>query len=226
MLQSLEHPVRLISSSPKSLEISKMSSQYSCHLCDKTYTRRSTLNTHIAHIHREIPRVACPHCAIQVRNLYSHLRQVHTTHTEHVCGFCDKPFPYRSSLKLHVRAKHLSTKYECPDCGSQFSWADSLKRHRDAVHQQMVFNCDFCDYQSSYKQDLKPHFQSIHQLRRYSCDRCTHEFRSVRALKRHQRAKHENIQITCPSCGFKTGYQGNLNRHILSQHQRGYGSGQ
>ena len=58
-----------------------------------------------------------------------HVESVHLGLKPHVCEYCSKPFPQKTSLDIHVRSVHTQERsVKCPFCPAAFS--DPARRHK------------------------------------------------------------------------------------------------
>ncbi|KAI8886185.1 hypothetical protein K501DRAFT_322050 [Backusella circina FSU 941] len=78
-----------------------------CTICNTTYTKRSTLKTHIREKHLEPIQIECeyPGCdsVLQSKRSYrTHVLTKHEQNNKHKCDICSKGFPYTSLLKKHA----------------------------------------------------------------------------------------------------------------------------
>ncbi|KAI8124932.1 Hypermethylated in cancer 1 protein [Lucilia cuprina] len=74
-----------------------------CTICEKSFTKRASLNAHMITVHRRIRK--------------------------HKCTDCDKIFGKRSNLINHMRIHSGEKPFECPSCSWKFAQSSALKRH-------------------------------------------------------------------------------------------------
>ncbi|KAL1378053.1 hypothetical protein pipiens_015850 [Culex pipiens pipiens] len=75
----------------------------SCPICNKTFSRKTSLLNHI-------------------RN--------HTAEKKYVCEYCQKGFSQQANLRNHVRIHTNERPYVCVDCGKAFTQITNLNNHR------------------------------------------------------------------------------------------------
>ena len=104
-----------------------------CDICNKTFSSKSNLNSHISSVHNNI--------------------------REYLCKTCDKTFSRHSKLKRHIKSVHDQIKdFLCPLCEFKSSTNSCLKGHIKQVHDQIKdFLCSSCDYKCSTNGGLKRH---------------------------------------------------------------------
>jgi RNase P subunit RPR2 len=90
--------------------------KFSCHICNKSYTRKDTLTKH------------------QLR--------IHDQKFDFCCGICSKLFVSGSILRAHQRKAHAGVEYFCQKCdGRRFPSQAELRDHKRVFHSSFpVFN--------------------------------------------------------------------------------------
>ncbi len=115
---------------------------FTCTLCDKSFTLKGSLITHIETFHQK-------------------LKPFH--HQE--CTLCKKLFASRDSLTMHIDAIHRKrTPFTCTLCNRSFTQKGNLNRHIDSVHHihNRRFSCALCDKLFAEKRALTMHFAIVH----------------------------------------------------------------
>ena len=207
-----------------------------CPTCGKDFTQASSLNKHIATVHRQEKLFPCTQCGKQFSqkgNLNQHVAAVHEDSKPYKCSTCGKGFTSAAYLNKHISTVHLKEKqFPCPHCGKRFGRKTHLEEHVAGVHEGVRYACDQCDYSASTKSDLLRHLKMIH-LKEYPfpCDNCDSGYVRRRELDAHMKSKHPveyqksiDDYITlhpeeCNECGkrFKTEIE--LRRHRENIHK-------
>ncbi|XP_037657824.1 zinc finger protein 366 isoform X2 [Choloepus didactylus] len=209
--------------------------RWQCPTCDKSYTSKYNLVTHILG-HSGIKPHACTRCGKlfkQLSHLHthmlthqgtrphkcqvchkaftqtSHLKRHMMQHSEvkpHNCRVCGRGFAYPSELKAH-EAKHASGRENiCVECGLDFSTLAQLKRHLTTHRGPIQYNCSECDKTFQYPSQLQNHMMKHKDIRPYICSECGMEFVQPHHLKQHS--------LTHKLCGKEFNRMHNLMGHM------------
>ena len=126
----------------------KVKKQYFCPHCDppKSVSTAQHLREHIKVIHEGI-RYACPECDKQYSckgHLKSHIQSEHLKQEDFECEPCGKKFGSRLKLKSHKFQSHSQT--NCDICNKQVNSRFELKKHMVLIHNntENAWICDVC----------------------------------------------------------------------------------
>ncbi|XP_060047209.1 zinc finger protein 366 isoform X2 [Erinaceus europaeus] len=209
--------------------------RWQCPTCDKSYTSKYNLVTHILG-HSGIKPHACTRCGKlfkQLSHLHthmlthqgtrphkcqvchkaftqtSHLKRHMMQHSEvkpHNCRVCGRGFAYPSELKAH-ETKHASGRENiCVECGLDFPTLAQLKRHLTTHRGPVQYNCSECDKTFQYPSQLQNHMMKHKDIRPYICSECGMEFVQPHHLKQHS--------LTHKLCGKEFNRMHNLMGHM------------
>ena len=108
-----------------------------CPTCNKGFTSRYSLNTHMA-IHSDVRAFECPHanCGKSFRtksSLNTHISLVHAEVKQNVCTICGKSFAKAWLLRQHMIRHSGNHRYTCSKCSRSFAYA-YLVREIDVVY--------------------------------------------------------------------------------------------
>ncbi|KAM6224535.1 zinc finger protein 366 [Rhynchocyon petersi] len=218
--------------------------RWQCPTCDKSYTSKYNLVTHILG-HSGIKPHACTRCGKlfkQLSHLHthmlthqgtrphkcqvchkaftqtSHLKRHMMQHSEvkpHNCGVCSRGFAYPSELKAH-EAKHASGRENiCVECGLDFPTLAQLKRHLTTHRGPIQYNCSECDKTFQYPSQLQNHMMKHKDIRPYICSECGMEFVQPHHLKQHSLTHKGVKEHKCGICGREFTLLANMKRHVL-----------
>ncbi|KAJ7335837.1 hypothetical protein JRQ81_013778 [Phrynocephalus forsythii] len=218
--------------------------RWQCPMCDKSYTSKYNLVTHILG-HSGIKPHACSRCG----KLFKQLSHLHThmlthqgtrphkcqvchkafTQTSHLkrhmmqhsdikpysCRICGRGFAYPSELKVH-EAKHENGRENiCIECGLDFPTLAQLKRHLTTHRGPIQYNCTECDKTFQYPSQLQNHMMKHKDIRPYICTECGMEFVQPHHLKQHSLTHKGVKEHKCGICGREFTLLANMKRHVL-----------
>lgn len=226
------------------VEAGERQRRWQCRMCEKSYTSKYNLVTHILG-HNGIKPHSCPHCGklfkqpshLQTHLLThqgtrphkcevcgkaftqtSHLKRhmlLHSDTKPYSCRFCGRGFAYPSELKAH-EVKHESGRcHVCVECGLDFSTLPQLKRHL-ATHQgPTLYQCLECSKAFHYRSQLQNHMLKHQNVRPFVCTECGMEFSQIHHLKQHSLTHKGVKEFKCEVCGREFTLQANMKRHML-----------
>ncbi|XP_055454323.1 zinc finger protein 366 [Psammomys obesus] len=218
--------------------------RWQCPTCDKSYTSKYNLVTHILG-HSGIKPHACSRCGKlfkQLSHLHthmlthqgtrphkcqvchkaftqtSHLKRHMMQHSEvkpHNCRVCGRGFAYPSELKAH-EAKHASGRENiCVECGLDFPTLAQLKRHLTTHRGPIQYSCSECDKTFQYPSQLQNHMMKHKDIRPHICSECGMEFVQPHHLKQHSLTHKGVKEHKCGICGREFTLLANMKRHVL-----------
>lgn len=140
-------------SSFASLKSSHTGKGFKCQICNRDFTQKGNLKTHLMTHSGERP-YECQTCGknfTQKGNLDTHVK-IHTDTKDHKCQYCDRGFTQRGNLKTHIRSIHTKEKpYACGHCGKAFSQKGNMLTHYRTHDKEARFPCNVCGKTFSQK---------------------------------------------------------------------------
>lgn len=91
------------------------------------------------------------------RNLYDHIRRVHTREKKHTCTHCGIKFIQKYMLSVHLRTHTGVRPYKCELCEKTFIRSDSLKEHMATHGPRTVHTCTKCSKKFMTKKGKERH---------------------------------------------------------------------
>lgn len=197
----------------KSCRTCKLSFEYKCGKCMKTYSSIISLNRHqAAYCNKLQQKISCDHCN------YKTIRKSH--------------------LSSHIKSKHLPKNprsNKCSKCGSCFSWRSDLRRHskfcgqtNELKYKLLRYSCEHCNYKINQKSDLVKHLQAKHLPRDLSlnkCKKCGKCYSYQAGLRHHLKtcglSEEEKLSLMsypCNYCSYKSNKKSNLAAHTKAKH--------
>ncbi|OCU02378.1 zinc finger protein 366 [Xenopus laevis] len=218
--------------------------RWKCPMCDKSYTSKYNLVTHILG-HSGIKPHACTRCGKlfkQLSHLHTHMlthqgarpHKCHVCHkaftqTSHLkrhmmqhsqvkpysCRICGRGFAYPSELKVHETKHEGGRENICVECGLDFPTLAQLKRHLTAHRGPVQYNCTECDKTFQYPSQLQNHMMKHKDIRPHICSECGMEFVQPHHLKQHSLTHKGVKEHKCGICGREFTLLANMKRHVL-----------
>ena len=74
---------------------------WKCYICDKNFTSRGVLKTHIEHVHEKIKPYSCNSCnhkSVTTADLKKHITAVHDKKKPYTCNICHKSYALSSTI--------------------------------------------------------------------------------------------------------------------------------
>ncbi|XP_035168076.1 zinc finger protein 710 isoform X1 [Oxyura jamaicensis] len=191
--------------------------RWQCRMCEKSYTSKYNLVTHILG-HNGIKPHSCPHCNKlfkQPSHLQTHLL-THQGTRPHKCEVCSKAFTQTSHLKRHMLLHTDIKPYSCRFCGRGFAYPSELKAHEVKHESGRCHVCVECGLDFSTLTQLKRHLATHQGPTLYQCLECSKSFHYRSQLQNHM-LKHQNVRpFVCTECGMEFSQIHHLKQHSLT----------
>ncbi|KAM5264208.1 zinc finger protein 366 [Ctenodactylus gundi] len=189
---------------------------YTCGRCGKLFKQLSHLHTHMLTHQGARPHKCqvCHKAFTQTSHLKRHMMQ-HSDVKPHNCRVCGRGFAYPSELRAH-EAKHAGGRDNiCVECGLDFPTLAQLKRHLTAHRGPVQYSCSECDKTFQYPSQLQNHMMKHKDIRPYICSECGMEFVQPHHLKQHALTHKGVKEHKCGICGREFTLLANMKRHVL-----------
>ncbi|XP_051953807.1 zinc finger protein 710a isoform X2 [Xyrauchen texanus] len=218
--------------------------RWKCRMCDKSYTSKYNLVTHILG-HNGIKPHECLHCGklfkqpshlqthllthqgtrphkctvckkafTQTSHLKRHMLQ-HSDIKPYSCRFCGRGFAYPSELRTHETKHENGHCHVCTQCSLEFPTHAHLKRHQVSHQGPTSFQCTECHKSFAYRSQLQNHLMKHQNVRPYVCSECGMEFVQIHHLKQHMLTHKGMKEYKCDVCSREFTLSANLKRHML-----------
>lgn len=105
--------------------------KYLCDFCKKEFLGGNDLRKHIR-IHTNERPFECTHCGQKFRQggcLKNHIASQHGTTQTFTCYYCEKTFPIKERLRLHMRLHSGERPYKCDICDKRFARGGQVQFH-------------------------------------------------------------------------------------------------
>jgi len=103
----------------------------SCHICLKSFTSSTYLNSHIKRMHKldsEQRKKICPYCGEAKLQLNDHIMRSHKV-KKYFCRLCPKSFKTNVQLRIHNNVHTGFRPYTCATCDQRFARLHHRKVH-------------------------------------------------------------------------------------------------
>ncbi|XP_076291559.1 uncharacterized protein LOC143214403 isoform X2 [Lasioglossum baleicum] len=132
----------------------------------------------------------------------------------HACDQCDRTFPLRQALSLHIQTAHRERNYKCTECDRMFFSKYDLAKHMSTHSDEKPFSCPICNKQFSRANLLQRHEKVHRDELRYGCQHCDREFFTTEELEKHEDSVHKKEKpFQCNICNKRFTYKQGLERH-------------
>ena len=137
-----------------------------CHICDKRFSCKTSVRTHIAIVHMQMHRFQCDTCAKlfgRKKDLIDHERQHHSVKNQLKCKKCGASFGYTSSFNRHQLSCGKTEKdHKCSVCNKYFLSSNALYGHKKAKHSNQLHVCEICGRSFERRSSYVRHVKDVH----------------------------------------------------------------
>ena len=200
--------------------------------CLKTDGSVSKLKEHLRS-HSQEKMIGCPNCGALFSNrvkFLDHVKRQHVSSQEaYKCNNCGKKFSLERLLRDHMRS-HINH-YKCPHCDMTCPTPSSLKSHVRYKHlTEKPYKCEFCDYTGKTQHDVKGHLKVHYAEVELKCgeEGCDYKCRAQATLKKHFLRRHSNLAVNnyaCHLCDKRYNRGAYLTKHLINSHNFSWPSG-
>lgn len=196
-----------------------------------TYSKKK-LPLRCLKVESELSNLTCPYCQktfSEKRRVKSHISRMHLKIKKFSCDQCNYTSCVKAEMRRHMRV-HLPAAEKaydfriCPECGKKCHGNNHLNFHIKKAHLKIKrFFCDHCPYSAFERFSMQTHLLQVHiakdTQKSFQCDSCNSQFVSARNLKVHKRSKHEHINPFICFCGKAFPLNQSLQVHIRLVHK-------
>lgn len=80
----------------------------------------------------------------------------------HACDQCDRTFPLKQALMLHIQRGHRDRNYKCTECERTFFSKYDLQKHMSTHSEEKPYSCGICNKQFTRANLLQRH-EKVHR---------------------------------------------------------------
>lgn len=191
------------------------SNTFKCDTCEKSFTMRRYLLTHMREKHPPINHgVAddalknlplpefCTICnkSFINRNYFRQHMKKHTTAKPYKCHICGWEFHERGNLNRHINAHTGEKPYYCKICNKSFATRYG-KDHERTHTGEKKHQCTECGFRFISASALRRHSVRHTQIKKYKCDQCPNAYARSDKLLDHKRKHTGEMKHVCAVCG-------------------------
>lgn len=209
------------------------SRSHHCLICNKAFTVRRYLMSHVRTSHKN-PKVRS-----------EKLPKIQKSVT---CQICQKVFDKQGTFNKHMKCHNKEPpRYMCDCCGQEFESRHILRRHLSSEHKiskkfvkcnlcqkiipkkredehlkfhngQKEHQCEICGNQYVTEGLLNTHKKRQHAGLKYECDICSDSFDQPKKLLHHRRSHAQPMELHCSVCNLGFFNARSLNKHEMKKH--------
>lgn len=160
----------------------------------------------------------CPHCerSFPLRQLLDIHLVNHNRERCFECSVCQKRFFSKYDLGKHNLIHTGEKPFECVVCKKAFTRSTLLHRH-EKIHTDIPkFLCVYCDKPFLSKDELAKHTERHKKNRPFSCKICGKSFAFKQGLERHEIVHAKEQPFPCQYCDQSFPTPSKLSRHLTA----------
>ncbi|XP_048515125.1 zinc finger protein 12-like isoform X13 [Athalia rosae] len=192
---------------------------FKCETCAKTYVHKRELKIHMEKIHGPLMYecTVCDYKSNKKCTLRDHFVRKHTDNYQFSCKFCNKPFKIQNNLKQHINQMHSGNPpIVCDVCGHECKNLHSLKSHIKYIHEKPDYVCKICKRRLMTQKGLEQHIKWHETKERVVCEQCGKMFHIPYDLEIHKRTHTGVKPHSCTVCAKSFARRNTLRQHLLT----------
>nr|XP_023013462.1 zinc finger protein 84-like [Leptinotarsa decemlineata] len=131
------------------------------------------------------------------------------------CPHCERSFPLKQLLDLHVSIHKRERSFTCPECKKKFFTKHDLQKHFKTHNPLNLYPCSVCK-KSFSKQSLLSRHEMIHNdVPKYICTQCDKTFLKKEYLDFHMEKHNKKKPFNCNVCDKSFVFKQGLERHMV-----------
>ncbi|XP_059614212.1 transcriptional repressor CTCF-like [Phlebotomus argentipes] len=160
----------------------------------------------------------CPHCerSFPLRQLLDIHVKNHTRERGYECAVCEKRFFSKYDLGKHMLTHTGERPYECVVCRRSFSRSTLLHRHEKIHTDQPKYLCGYCERPFLSVAELEKHSEKHRKNRPFHCKECDKSFAFKQGLERHEVVHAKDQPYPCEYCDKSFSTPSKLARHLTA----------
>ena len=223
--------IRFVAKKEKTMDV-----QFSCNLCDKTFTNNKYLKCHteVSHgVSGKEPYSAgdfkhvfkCEDCEFETGRrgqLNIHVKSIHKKEVKFACSLCGYKSFFNHQVRSHIDTKHKSEdvrslKIGCLPCKEEI--AHTTCELETKVKHKLIDTKKTKKTKRKRKHNNETKVQDTSEI---SCTKCSFFTNSRITFKQHHESIHENmLRYSCSGCDLKSYWKSEVAEHIARLHTDG-----
>uniref|UniRef100_A0A182LV92 Protein krueppel n=1 Tax=Anopheles culicifacies TaxID=139723 RepID=A0A182LV92_9DIPT len=140
----------------------------------------------------------------------------HKRERKYPCDQCEKRFFSKYDLAKHSATHTGERPYICVICRASFSRSTLLTRHQAKHKDEPKHVCKFCERTFLSLDELNKHIENHEKNRPFKCALCPKRFAYKQGLERHEVVHKEKLPYQCEYCDQSYLSPGKLSRHLAT----------
>ena len=197
---------------------------FNCDQCDKSFTHKRLLNTHVWNTHHREETCKCKVCG-KMMSSASGLREhelIHKGEKPYKCDICSRGFANRSNLRRHVMIHQNDRPFVCEFCKMTFNRLASLQQHERCHTGEKPYKCNVCGLSFASKSTARKHEMRHSKQKEIKCRFCERKFWDNYACRTHERIHTGDLPFECTLCNKKYPERNVLMKHMKTNHKEWY----
>ncbi|GAB0096929.1 uncharacterized protein DMENIID0001_125110 [Sergentomyia squamirostris] len=160
----------------------------------------------------------CPHCerSFPLRQLLDIHVKNHTRERGFECAVCEKRFFSKYDLGKHMLTHTGERPYTCVVCERSFSRSTLLHRHEKIHTDTPKYLCGYCERPFLSMAELEKHSEKHRKNRPFHCRKCDKSFAFKQGLERHEVVHDKDQPFPCEYCDKSFSTPSKLARHLTA----------
>lgn len=130
------------------------------------------------------------------------------------CEYCEKTFPLKQLLDLHVTQHNRERNFTCDICKCKFYTKYDLQKHIRTHNSIKEFSCSLCDKTFNREPLLRRHIKTHDDDEpKFSCQVCNVTFLRKELLEYHMEKHNRKKTFNCKICNKSFVFKQGLERH-------------
>lgn len=168
------------------------SQPFSCELCDRKFSFKSSRDRHYSVHKTGDKRVECDVCDFVTSSkqyLTTHSYS-HTGERPYSCTLCDFTTITGGNLRGHMRTHTGETPYDCSLCPYKAKTSGLISRHMLTHKIEKRLKCTECEFKTDQRSDLVRHTRCHTGEKPYACEHCPYRASAKLCVQKHTLRKH------------------------------------